>query len=336
MAEIGTTLPPGPGAPAPGGPGGPGNDASDNSAKLYVGRLPRNADKRDLDDLFGKYGRVLSLDVKQGGFAFVEYEDTRDAEDAIQALNNFPFEGERISVEWTLQTPPHPPASSVETPATGQESAPTTENKAWTCVLENASSVVNQATWPVSVVTAEEAEAEADVRDLLEATEVVTIVDTTVAAVTHITVGAHRPVVTTTTEAEVVVDMTVAAPTVADTIGTIAEVVVDTTEDHPAEEEITMMIVVPHLETTEEETAMMIGDTHLRATLTTITETHTTEVDLLRTPGLWVMDSVQGVEEEEAPEARLRVAVLERREAPLPLERLKEILRVVCLFDYIS
>ncbi|KAJ3061257.1 Serine/arginine-rich splicing factor 9, partial [Podochytrium sp. JEL0797] len=57
------------------------NDLSDNSAKLYVGRLPRNADKRDLDDLFGKYGRVLSLDVKQGGFAFVEYEDTRDAED---------------------------------------------------------------------------------------------------------------------------------------------------------------------------------------------------------------------------------------------------------------
>ncbi|KAJ3027539.1 UNVERIFIED_CONTAM: hypothetical protein HDU68_003625 [Siphonaria sp. JEL0065] len=74
------------------------------TAKLYVGRLPRNADKRDLDDLFGKYGRVVSLDVKQGGFAFVEYEDSRDAEDAIAALNNFPYEGERISVEWSRRS----------------------------------------------------------------------------------------------------------------------------------------------------------------------------------------------------------------------------------------
>ncbi|KAJ3231317.1 hypothetical protein HDU81_003880 [Chytriomyces hyalinus] len=81
-----------------------GGPNSNNNAKLYVGRLPRNAEKRDLEDLFGKYGRVLSLDVKQGGFAFVEYEDSRDAEDAIAALNNFPFEGERISVEWSRRS----------------------------------------------------------------------------------------------------------------------------------------------------------------------------------------------------------------------------------------
>ncbi|KAI8609869.1 hypothetical protein BC830DRAFT_1173181 [Chytriomyces sp. MP71] len=85
-------------APGPGGPN------SNNNAKLYVGRLPRNAEKRDLEDLFQKYGKVVSLDVKQGGFAFVEYEDNRDAEDAIAALNNYPFEGERISVEWSRRS----------------------------------------------------------------------------------------------------------------------------------------------------------------------------------------------------------------------------------------
>ncbi|KAJ3080873.1 hypothetical protein HDU79_010767 [Rhizoclosmatium sp. JEL0117] len=82
----------------------PGPTSGNPNAKLYVGRLPRNADKRDLEDLFGKYGRVVSLDLKQGGFAFVEYEDQRDAEDAIAALNNFPFEGERISVEWSRRS----------------------------------------------------------------------------------------------------------------------------------------------------------------------------------------------------------------------------------------
>ena len=36
------------------------------------------------------------------GFAFVYYEDERDAEEAIRALDNFPFgyEKRRLSVEW--------------------------------------------------------------------------------------------------------------------------------------------------------------------------------------------------------------------------------------------
>lgn len=36
------------------------------------------------------------------GFAFVYYEDERDAEDAIRALDNFPFgyDKRRLSVEW--------------------------------------------------------------------------------------------------------------------------------------------------------------------------------------------------------------------------------------------
>ncbi|ORZ14379.1 hypothetical protein BCR41DRAFT_371206 [Lobosporangium transversale] len=32
---------------------------------------------------FEKYGRVLSVELKHGGFAFVEYEDPRDADDAV-------------------------------------------------------------------------------------------------------------------------------------------------------------------------------------------------------------------------------------------------------------
>jgi RNA recognition motif-containing protein len=34
----------------------------------------------------------------------VEFEDKRDAEDAISGLNNYLFDGERISVEWSRKT----------------------------------------------------------------------------------------------------------------------------------------------------------------------------------------------------------------------------------------
>ncbi|KAJ3318548.1 hypothetical protein HDU76_000799 [Blyttiomyces sp. JEL0837] len=86
------------------GGGGGQPPAPGQPVKLYVGHLPPSIPRRDLEDLFGKYGRVVSLEIKHGGFAFVEYEDTRDAEDAINALNNYPLDGERITVEWSRRS----------------------------------------------------------------------------------------------------------------------------------------------------------------------------------------------------------------------------------------
>ena len=52
--------------------------------ELYIGSLNRDTTKRDLEDLFDKYGRVVRCDVKDKGFgpiyAFLEFEDARDAE----------------------------------------------------------------------------------------------------------------------------------------------------------------------------------------------------------------------------------------------------------------
>ncbi|KAJ1556394.1 hypothetical protein HK405_011227 [Cladochytrium tenue] len=79
--------------------------SSSASTKLYVGRLPRGIGRRDLEDVFAKYGRIVSCEVKMGGFAFVEYEDRRDAEDALNALNGSSLDGERITVEWSKRSP---------------------------------------------------------------------------------------------------------------------------------------------------------------------------------------------------------------------------------------
>jgi RNA recognition motif-containing protein len=67
---------------------------------LFVGRLPRDIRPRELEDLFHKYGRITRCDVKRGGYGFVEYEDPRDAEDAIKSCDGMRFLGDRIVVEW--------------------------------------------------------------------------------------------------------------------------------------------------------------------------------------------------------------------------------------------
>merc|ERR1711892_42064 len=65
---------------------------------IFVGNLSRRARRDDLHDLFRDIGKVVEVDIKTG-FAFVEMEDLRDAEDAVKELNGSKIEGERISLE---------------------------------------------------------------------------------------------------------------------------------------------------------------------------------------------------------------------------------------------
>ncbi|KAF8955766.1 hypothetical protein BGZ46_002547 [Entomortierella lignicola] len=70
---------------------------------LFLGRLTHDTRSRDLEDLFAKYGRVTRLDIKRGtnsGYGFVEYEDPRDAEEAVHKLNGSVVNGSPIVVEF--------------------------------------------------------------------------------------------------------------------------------------------------------------------------------------------------------------------------------------------
>ncbi|RZC83523.1 hypothetical protein C5167_046309 [Papaver somniferum] len=74
------------------------------TTRLYVGHLSSRTRSRDLDDLFGRYGRVRDVDMKHD-FAFVEFSDPRDADDARYSLNGREFDGSRIVVEFAKGTP---------------------------------------------------------------------------------------------------------------------------------------------------------------------------------------------------------------------------------------
>jgi len=83
------------------------NRSNNNNRRIYVGNLPSNIDERDLEDIFYKYGDIADVDLKiprygTGGtpFAFVEFHDPRDAEDAVRGRDGYEFDGQRIRVEF--------------------------------------------------------------------------------------------------------------------------------------------------------------------------------------------------------------------------------------------
>uniref|UniRef100_A0A1Y1K8Y3 CCHC-type domain-containing protein n=1 Tax=Photinus pyralis TaxID=7054 RepID=A0A1Y1K8Y3_PHOPY len=72
-----------------------------SETKIYVGDLGNNASKQELEDAFGYYGPLRNVWVARNppGFAFVEFEDPRDAEDAIRGLDGRTICGRRARVE---------------------------------------------------------------------------------------------------------------------------------------------------------------------------------------------------------------------------------------------
>jgi RNA recognition motif-containing protein len=74
-------------------------------AKVYIGNLPDRASKVDVETAFEKYGHLKNVWVARNppGFAFVEYEDTRDAEDAVRGLDGTKIAGGRVKVEMSRQ-----------------------------------------------------------------------------------------------------------------------------------------------------------------------------------------------------------------------------------------
>lgn len=69
--------------------------------RVYIGNLEEGTSKRDLERELESYGPLRDVWVARNppGFAFVVFEDKRDAEDAVRNLNGRRVCGCRVRVE---------------------------------------------------------------------------------------------------------------------------------------------------------------------------------------------------------------------------------------------
>jgi len=73
--------------------------------RIFVGNVAFSTSEFDLEELFGRYGRVSSTRIATDrdtghsrGFAFVDMPDTAEAQAAIAALNGSSFGGRPLTV----------------------------------------------------------------------------------------------------------------------------------------------------------------------------------------------------------------------------------------------
>ena len=57
-----------------------------NGARVFVGNIPNDCRDRDMEKFFKGYGKLGEISIKNG-FGFIDFDDHRDAEDAVQDLN---------------------------------------------------------------------------------------------------------------------------------------------------------------------------------------------------------------------------------------------------------
>uniref|UniRef100_A0A8D3BS73 Serine and arginine rich splicing factor 5b n=1 Tax=Scophthalmus maximus TaxID=52904 RepID=A0A8D3BS73_SCOMX len=69
-----------------------------SGCRIFIGRLSPSAREKDVERFFKGYGRIRDIDLKRG-FGFVEFDDPRDAEDAVYELDGKELCNERVTIE---------------------------------------------------------------------------------------------------------------------------------------------------------------------------------------------------------------------------------------------
>ena len=72
--------------------------SKDRNPQIFIAKLAPSINETELEYQFRKFGRIRNLRLMRG-YAFVEYDDYRDAEDAVYEMNGKRLEGQRIIVQ---------------------------------------------------------------------------------------------------------------------------------------------------------------------------------------------------------------------------------------------
>lgn len=78
--------------------------------------LQDSTQNRDLEDVFGKFGRLQSCKLihdrmsgRSKGFGFITFDDVKDAADAVREMNGRDIQGRVVRVAFSLTKRPHSP-----------------------------------------------------------------------------------------------------------------------------------------------------------------------------------------------------------------------------------
>jgi len=69
------------------------------SCELFVGNLNPEVRIRDLENVYGRYGKIVRCDLKKN-FGFIQYAERRNAEQALMKENDRTLLGSVMTVEW--------------------------------------------------------------------------------------------------------------------------------------------------------------------------------------------------------------------------------------------
>jgi RNA recognition motif-containing protein len=75
--------------------------SKERNTQIFVAKLSSGVREKDLDYEFRRFGPVKNIQLKRG-YAFIEFEDYKDAEDAIKDMDGKRFEGQRIVVQQAM------------------------------------------------------------------------------------------------------------------------------------------------------------------------------------------------------------------------------------------
>ena len=74
--------------------------ARGGETKVFLGNLPPDCKVSDIQQFLDRYGRVRNVLIKQGKYGFAEFDDPRDADDAVYELHGKRLLGSRITLEF--------------------------------------------------------------------------------------------------------------------------------------------------------------------------------------------------------------------------------------------
>lgn len=89
---------------------------SPKSSKICISKLTRNVNKAHVEEIFSAYGSIKSVDLPlerinflPRGYAYVEFNDSEDAEKAMAYMNGGWIDGQTVQVQMVLPIRPPPP-----------------------------------------------------------------------------------------------------------------------------------------------------------------------------------------------------------------------------------